>query len=76
MYVGSIKKKDRSKILSYTLKMEIQASIISIVLSRVGGTGGPGLEILFFYLLNIFFWPPPKSMTNDVYLTPIVENLH
>ena len=34
------------------------------------------LEILFLHKLNIFLWPPPKSMTNDVYLTPIEENLH
>ena len=36
----------------------------------------PKLEILFFTMLNIFFMTPPKSMTNDVYLTPIEENLH
>ena len=34
------------------------------------------LEILFLHNLDIFLWPPPKSMTNDVYLTPIEENLH
>ena len=34
------------------------------------------LEILFLHKLNIFFMAPPKSMTNDVYLTPIEENLH
>ena len=36
----------------------------------------PTIEILFFHMLNIFFMMPPKSMTKDVYLTPIEENLH
>ena len=36
----------------------------------------PALEILFFPKLKKKFVAPPKSITNDVYLTPIEENLH
>ena len=34
------------------------------------------LENLFFPKLKKKLMAPPKSMTNDVYLTPIEENLH
>ena len=34
------------------------------------------VEILFFPKLKKKFVAPPKSITNDVYLTPIEENLH
>ena len=34
----------------------------------------PRLEILFFPKLKKKFVAPPKSITNDVYLTPIAEN--
>ena len=38
--------------------------------------GVRGLEILFFPKLKKKLTAPPKLMTNDVYLTPIEENLH